>query len=193
MKKEIDVLLGRTDNEIIFGNFTITDRNGYNEFTASFDTVAPFENEESNGVEYFEELLESCYNDEDKYRLCEQYDCSPSQLAEEMASDEGIDTIADEKDCSLFDSRIYVNGIEYAFESSSCGQHDIMEDEEMVEFTKKELVLKMYEYWKQYHLKEVDGKVLADILETMQKLEEFDKYSTKAEEIIKNYVEEMEV
>ena len=108
-------LLGiNNDNEIVFGEFEIATRNGYNEFTASFDTVAPFEVEESDGIEYMEELLDSCYDNGEKYRLCVQYDCAPSELAEIMAENEYISTNADEKDCSLYSNRIYVDDIEYA-------------------------------------------------------------------------------
>lgn len=79
-------LLGiNNDNEIVFAEFGITTRNGYNEFTACFDTVAPFEVEESDGIEYMEELLDSCYDDGGKYRLCVQYDCAPSELPQTMA------------------------------------------------------------------------------------------------------------
>ena len=134
------ILLGFTnDNEVVFGEAEITTRNGYKEFTACFSTVRPFEDEETDGVAYYEELLGDCYSDEQKYKLCEEYDCKPSELAETMAEDEGIEKLSETLDCSVYNNTIYVNGSEWAFESISGGPHDIMEDEDMIEFTNKEL------------------------------------------------------
>lgn len=170
MRKKI--LLGITEeNEIVFADVEITTRNGYKEFTASFDTVAPFENEEADGVEYYEELLDTCYTDADKYKLCERYDCSPSELASEMAEDMGVETLADEKDCSLYNNRIYVDGVEYAFESMCFGQHDIVEDETMKEFVNKALAMRLYDLWEKYHLKAIDEATENEIAETVNALE----------------------
>ena len=145
-------LIGINENkEIIFGEVEITTRNGYKEFTASFESVVPFENEESNGVEYYESLLEDCYSAEDKYNLCERYDCKPSELAETMAEEEGVETLADERDCSLYSNRIYVNGTEYAFESCSCGQYDFLENSDIVQYTNEKAVKKIYDFWKEKH------------------------------------------
>ena len=118
-------LLGATkDNGIIFGEFEVTNRNGYPEFTASFDEVNPFTADElEDGEDYYEELLESCYDDEGKYKLCEMYNCRPSELAECMADECGTEPM-DMRDCSLYPEIIDVDGIDYYFESGSCGQHD---------------------------------------------------------------------
>ena len=178
-------LLGiNNDNEIVFGEFGITTRNGYNEFTACFDTVAPFEVEESDGIEYMESLLDDCYDDGDKYRLCVQYDCTPSELAERMAENEYISTNADEKDCSLYSNRIYVGNIEYAFESMSCGQHDIRE-EGMKEYINKKAIDELLNLWDNYHLKEVND----DIVEKVAQLQLIlDLETAEEEETIANYI-----
>lgn len=164
-------LLGiNNDNEIVFGEFGITTRNGYNEFTASFNTVAPFEVEESDGIEYMESLLEDCYDNAQKYELCEQFDCTPSELAERMAENEYISTNADEKDCSIYSNRIYVDGIEYAFESISCGQHDIR-DEGIKEYTNKAAVETLLDLWDNYHLKKVDDNIVEKVAQLQTELE----------------------
>lgn len=188
MRKKI--LLGITEeNEIVFAEVEITTRNGYKEFTASFDTVAPFVNEESDGVEYCQELIINSYDDAEKYRLCERYDCSPSELANEMAGDMYIKTLADEKDCSLYSNRIYVDGVEYAFESVGFGQHDIVEDDTIKEFVNKKLAMRIYGFWKKYHLKMIDEATENEIIETINALEiEAQEEETIIAEYIKKYL-----
>lgn len=181
-------LLGiNNDNEIVFGEFGITTRNGYNEFTACFNTVAPFEVEESDGIEYMEELLDSCYDDGDKYKLCVQYDCTPSELAEIMAENEHVSTNADEKDCSVYSNRIYVDDAEYAFETMSCGQHDIR-DEGMKEYTNKKAVEILLNLWDNYHLKKVDDNIVEKVAQLQKRLKlDCTEEETKIAEYIKKY------
>lgn len=180
-------LLGiNNDNEIVFAEFGITTRNGYNEFTACFDTVAPFEVEKSDGIEYIEELLDSCYDDGDKYRLCVQYDCTPSELPQIMAEQEYISTNADEKDCSIYSNRIYVDDVEYAFESMSCGQHDIR-DEGMKECTNEKAVGELLNLWDSYHLKKVDDSIVEKVAKLQEELE---LDCTEEENKIAEYIEE---
>ena len=77
-------LLGATRNrEIVFGEIELRNRNGKIEFSASFDTVIPFMYDE----DYLRYRLENSLDEYDKsdlYDLCNEYDCSPSNLAEEM-------------------------------------------------------------------------------------------------------------
>lgn len=182
-------LLGiNNDNEIVFAEFGITTRNGYNEFAACFDTVAPFEVEESDGIEYMEKLLDSCYDDGNKYRLCAQYNCTPSELAEIMAEREGIGTNADEKDCSTYSNRIYVGDVEYAFEFMSGGQHDIR-DEGMQEYTNKKAVEELLNLWDNYHLKKVDDSIVEKIAQLQEELElDCTEEETKIAEYIEKYL-----
>lgn len=182
-------LLGiNNDNEIVFAEFGITARNNYNEFTACFDTVAPFEVEESDGIEYMEYLLEDCYNNADKYELCEKFDCAPSELVERMAEDACIYTNADEKDCSLYSNRVYVNGTEYAFESISCGQHDIR-GEGMKEYTNKKAVDELLNLWDSYHLKKVDDNIVEKVAKLQEELGlDCTEEETKITEYIENYL-----
>ena len=174
------------NKEVILGEVEITTRNGYKEFTASFDSVTPFENEESNGVEYYENLLDECYSAEDKYNMCERYDCKPSELVEVLAEEEGIETLADEKDCSVYSNRIYVNGVEYAFESMSGGQYDFLEDCDMLQYTNEKAVKKIYDFWKEKHLKEITDKEEEEILKVLSELE---LTPQEEEETIAQYIE----
>jgi hypothetical protein len=148
------VLLGATkDGEIVFGEFEITNRNKYPEFTASFDTVRPFTADDLEDAEdYYESLLDDCYDDAAKYKLCEQYDCSPSELAENMANENGSDPM-NIRDCSLYPEIIDVDGTDYYFESGSCGQHDTRN--EMYAYTDKDAYDSLHELWDKYHLKNI--------------------------------------
>lgn len=162
-------LLGfNNDNEVVFAEFEIDNMNGYPRFSASFDCVRPFEVKETDGIEYMQELLDSCYDDDYKYKLCERFDCPPSELAERMAEDQGIDTNADELDCSAYPVKIKVDGVQYAFESMSCGQHDIR-DEGLKECVSQSKVDALLYLWDNYHLKEIKTDNLKDMIEDLQK------------------------
>ena len=182
-------LLGiNNDNEIVFGEFGITTRNGYNEFTACFDTVAPFKVEGSDGIEYMESLLEDCYDNAHKYELCERFDCAPSKLAENMAVDACIYTNADERDCSLYSNRIYVDDVEYAFESMGGGQHDIR-NEGMKEYANRVAVETLLNLWDNYHLKKVDDNIVEKVAQLQTELElDCVEEENKIAEYIKKYL-----
>ena len=95
-------ILGATEaGELVFVEFGITHRNGYPEFTASFNGVRPFTEEEAiSPEEYFEMLVDDMGNDE-KWDLCEQNDLRPSELAEWIMQNNGS-KIQDYIDCSLY-------------------------------------------------------------------------------------------
>jgi hypothetical protein len=76
-------LLGATtDREIVFGEFEITTRNGYPEFSASFDTVRPFDGDDYNLEEYFIDWCD-CMDKATLYDMCERLYCSPQDLPKE--------------------------------------------------------------------------------------------------------------
>lgn len=186
---EIRRLLGISEhNKILFGEFEIRERDGKKTFSASFDVVTPFEVEESDGIEYMENLLEECYSDADKYELCEKFDCTPSELAENMAWEANICTNADEKDCSLYNERIMADGIEYAFESASCGQHDIRKDG-VKEYVNKKAVEKLLNLWDEYHLKEISTEFAQEVEELVKTLDI--DIEEKISEYIRKYILEV--
>lgn len=153
------ILLGATRyNELVFANFGISNRNGYPEFTASFDTVRPFDGDSIDLVEYWKSYLTECGADELRYWLGE-YDCSFSELAETMADDMGI---CGAIDCSLYPETYTIDGIGWYFESMSCGQHDTRG--EMAEYVNEDAYNALHELWDAYHLKQVDSGI-ADTME----------------------------
>lgn len=178
-------LLGATeDNGIVFGEFEITTRNGYPEFTASFDEVNPFtEDELEDGEDYYEELLDSCYDDEQKYKLCEQYNCKPSELAECMADECGTEPM-DIRDCSLYPEIIDVDGVDYYFESGSCGQHDTRGN--MKEYVNEDAYNLIHKLWDKYHLKNVSN-VGEDVTAIVDKLSK-ELSKVDEEEWIREYI-----
>jgi hypothetical protein len=176
-------LLGAThEGEIVLGEFGIRNWNGYNEFSASFYLVEPFtENELEDPIEYYENMLEECYTNDDKYDLCVKYDCKPSELAEHMMDECGSNPM-DIRDCSLFPETINVDSMNYYFNNSSWGQCDTRNY--MAEYTNKEAYDLLIDLWDKYHLKEVND----DIVKTVKTLQTtFDSIDVNL--WIANYIE----
>ena len=153
------ILLGATRyNELVFANFGISNWNEYPKFTASFDMVRPFDIGSIDLVERWEDYLAKC----EAYELRDllgKYDCRLSELAEMMADDMGIDGAID---CSLYPETYTIDGIDWYFESMSCGQHDTRG--EMAEYVNEDAYNVLHELWDKYHLKQVDSGI-ADTVE----------------------------
>jgi len=144
-------LLGATKyGELVFGEFEITNRNKYPEFSASFDAVRPFDGFDIDLKDYFENYIEDI-GKECAYELCEKYRCSPQELASELA-DECNDP-RDALDCSLYPEEIVVRGHPWYFESGSCGQHDTRG--EMEEYVNKEAYDLLHSLWDKYHCTDI--------------------------------------
>ena len=152
-------LLGATvDNELVFCEFEIRTLHGYQTFSASFDTVRPFNGENFDLEGYFEGWIDGFGKDE-LYDMCERFDCRPSELHKELA-DECYD-IRDAMDCSLYPECYDVNGESWYFESCSCGQHDTRD--EMDETIDEEAYDLLHELWDNYHLKKIDDDVIEKV------------------------------
>lgn len=174
-------LLGATaDREIVFAEFEVTGRNGYQEFTASFDTVRPFKGDDVDLLQYFENFVDDI-GKETAYDLCESNNCSPQDLPQILA-DECSDP-RDALDCSLYPEEMNVNGEWWYFESGSCGQHDTREDG-MDEYVNKEAYDILHELWDKYHLKHIDDEGIKQMDKVVELLEEVDE-----EEWIADYIE----
>jgi hypothetical protein len=174
-------LLGvNNNNELVFGEFEVTHRNGYAQFSASFSTVRPFNGDDYDLTEYYESYIWG----EDKatlYDLCENFDCRPSELAEYLADD--CYDIRDALDCSLYPECYEVDGNNYYFESCSCGQHDTREDGMKV-YVNKEAYDILHDLWDNYHLKEVDDTIISKVEKLKEILSE-----TPEEAWIVDYIE----
>lgn len=187
-------LLGATvNNELVFGEFELKhprywskEKGSYTdeevlEFSASFDTVTPFNADDYDLEEYYEGWIDGL-DKEYLYDLCEQFDCSPSQLPKNLA-DECYD-VRDALDCSLYPEEIIVDGESWCFESSSYGQHDTRE-EGMEEYVNEEAYNLLHTLWDNYHLKTVDEEVVKQVEKLVDVLSSVDE-----EEWIINYIKE---
>ena len=76
-----------------------------------------------------------------------------------MADDIGIDGAID---YSLYPETYTIDGIDWYFESMSCGQHDTRG--EMAEYVNEDAYNILHKLWDKYHLKQVDSDV-ADTIE----------------------------
>ena len=176
------VLLGNSESgDIIFGEVEIRDRNNELEFSASFDVVRPF------SVKDFDKNLKDDYIDNyiecfDKATLLEQYDCRPSELHDILKDNMEYHELVD---CSLYSEEYYINDDIYAFESSSCGQHDILKNEydKIVDFTDEESVMIIYNMWQEKHLSQITLEEKEMIEKAIEKLKNINE-----EEYIKNVI-----
>ena len=177
MKKKY--LLGATlDHEIVFGEMEVTNRNGYPEFTASFDTVRPFNGNDIDLTDYFEDCIDA-YGKEWAYDACERYNCSPQDLPRELAAE--CNDPRDAIDCSLYPEEMEIDGEYWYFESGCCGQHDTRGTMEV--YTNKEAYNRLHDLWDNYHLQKVDDAIIAEVNAVMEMLKAVDD-----EAWIKNYI-----
>jgi hypothetical protein len=164
--KVTKLLLGSTkNNELAFANVEIGEGG---EFTASFDTVYPFEATEEYLMNRVRDILE-CYDPEAILELLERYNCTPSELEGEhydyLITSYGVEGIAD---ISLYPESYSIDGVEedIYFESSSCGQHDLtgkMEEEVVKGFP--DYIINV---WKEYHFERLDEFTAIQIIGTIK-------------------------
>lgn len=180
------VLLGATEyNEIVFGEFGV--RQSYNddgyEFSASFFTVAPTRVDDVDLDDYYEALVDDMmYDGKWLWDRCDEYDCKPSDLAAEMASD--TCDVRDVLDCNMYPEIIIIDDEEWVFESMSCGQHDTRNY--MTEYVDKDSYNKLHDLWDNYRNKNVDADVIAEVDELAKKMYHDDTF---IEDWIADYIE----
>lgn len=159
------VLLGlTTDGEVVFAN--VANRDG--KFTASFDMVRPFEWNEVE-LERRAKSLVDCIDDSTTLSLLYDFDCSPSDLVDNICQRYDIEDLVD---ISLYPEYVYMHGREIYFESGSCGQVDV--DRYDYEFKVDEKLFSiLIGTWREYHLKEIPEQAwlrLHDLLVTYEDL-----------------------
>ena len=185
------ILLGVNNNTIYTGEFEVTTRNGYKEFTASFNIGWAFDvdNIDDSAEDYFEEL----WNNSDDGKKLEML--QDGDITREEAKENFINSIYDYRDiidCSCTDYEVYdmPNGDTINFETESCGQCDIRRepDFENTIFTNKEAVMKLLEFWDNFHLKEITEAQEEEINNLLNELAPFEEWGTKFEDFIRNNV-----
>ncbi len=176
--RDMYLLGANSDNEIVFGEFGITHRNGYPEFSASFDTVRPFNGENYDLEDYYDGYVDE-FDAQSALDLLKRYDCSPSELAGKLADE--CNDARDALDCSLYPEEIVIDDESWFFESSSGGQHDTRN--EMEEIINPEAYELLHKLWDAYHLKKVDDDVVKQVEDLKEKLSQVDE-----EEWITDYI-----
>lgn len=177
-------LLGATKNNIILGEFDLYKDNT---FTASFDIgqlIYVDDIDEEYIRNYFEDLWYDL-DDATKLDYLEDGDITRDDWIQSHIDSTYYDDIVD---CSCTYLQLDTKDGLVNFETISCGQHNIKEDEfyNDIVFTDKEVVLELLDMWEQYHLKEFTTEQVTRLNELLDKLEPYD-YDTN-EENVKEFV-----
>ena len=162
-----NILLGATElNELVFADINIRENRT---FSVSFSLVTPTIIDTSYLYERFTSLIEDLPK-EHLYDLCEQYNCAPSNLINEMFY---YTTPEEILDLSLFPEQIEVNGDEWVFESAGVGQ--IETRNVMSEYIDKDAYMRLMELWDNYHLQTIDDDIVKEVETIIEKLNEVDQ------------------
>lgn len=115
-------LLGATDdNDLVFAKiWTRTIEQGNNQISISLDVVKPINENQFDVEDYTQNLVDSL-RDGEKYQMCVNFDCAPSQLVDSYIAENGTDP-RDYLDCSLYPECYEVNKDFWYFESEGCEQ-----------------------------------------------------------------------
>ena len=185
------ILLGVNGDTIYTGEIEVTTRNGYKEFTASFNIGWAFDvnNIDDRAEDYFEEL----WNNSDDERKLEML--QDGEITKAEARDNFINSIYDYRDiidcsCTDYELNDMTNGDTINFETESCGQCDIRRepDVENTIFTNKEAVMKLLELWDSFHLKEITEAQEQEINSILESMSSYEPYEDKFEDFIRNNI-----
>lgn len=186
--REDNLLMGATENwTLVFADIEVRTCNGYPEFSVSFNEVIPFKLTDEVMEEYIENFVESI-DDSYKVYLLEQHDCSPSELVNELLSENKIHGyIEDYIDISLYPESYSIEGLDgdIYFESESCGQHDTRDYLIPID---KDFSDWLHEMWDKYHLKEVDER----FIDTLKSNLEVYKNSFDERDWVQSWLEKQE-
>lgn len=194
LRKKFVLGINKKEKEIIIGEFEITSRNGYKEFTANFDIGKAFDIEEINLDEKCEDNWD-CLDSETKIKLLEDGEITKQDVFDNWTC---YSDYYDFVDCSCTNLEITLeNNQTINFETTCGGQHDIRENEEYyknIVFTNDTAVKLLLNLWDNYHfLKNVEDvkSVENDINYIINNLKNFTLYSENTKEFIKNNIDEV--
>lgn len=185
-------LLGATKNNIVVGEFELYKDNV---FAASFDVgqlLYVDDIDEEYMRNYFEDLW---YNLDDATKL---YYLGDGDITRDDWIQSQIDNTYydDLVDCSCTYLQLDTKKGLVNFETVSCGQHNVIEDEfyNEIVFTNKEVVLELLDMWKQYHLTTLTPEQVTRLNELLEKLEpyNFDENELNVKEFVLGVVDSEE-
>lgn len=179
-------LLGVKENCILIGEIEITDRNGYKEFTASFDEGEAFRINDIDFTTECESLWE-CYDAQAKLDLLYDGDRTRDEVFDDWTRYSDYHEFID---CSCTDIEISIDDELINFQTTSCGQHDIREYSDFNNwiFTNKKAFDLIMELWDGFHLKKITEKQEKKFNKICELLQDFGVYDDKSEEFLKNNI-----
>lgn len=188
IRKNFLLGVNKEENKIYLGEIEITTRNGYKEFTASFDVGEAFDIDDIDLQEQCQDLWD-CYDAQQKLDLLYDGDRTREDVFEDWTR---YSDYKEFKDCSCTDYETKLNnGQIINFESICGGQHDIREDEEEYNnmiFTDKKAVDLILELWDKYHLKNIEKNLQEIETKINEILKRIDKYNDREFENIENFI-----
>lgn len=187
MEKSKTILLGIKNNAIITADLTLTNRNGYTEFTARFNEGLVFDINDIDDdykKNYYNDMWD-CYSAEQKLEFLDDGEKTKYDVFADWKYDSEYKDI---KDCSCTDYEMEINGKEINFETLSCGQYDVRNDEDFKNmiFTDKQLFNLIMYYWDNYHMKEVNEEQIQVIEGIMRS--NYEENSELFDQFIKDHI-----
>lgn len=188
IRKNFLLGVNKEENKIYFGEIEVTTRNGYKEFTASFDVGEAFDIDDIDLQEQCQDLWD-CYDAQQKLDLLYDGDRTREDVFDDWTK---YSDYKEFKDCSCTDYEIELNnGQTINFETTCGGQHDIREDKEEfnnIIFTDKKAVGLILELWDKYHLKNIENNMQDVENKINEILKRIDKYNDREYENIENFI-----
>lgn len=185
------ILLGVKNNNVIIADLRLTTRNGYPEFTASFNEGEAFNIDiidDDYKNDYFNDYWDCC-DDKTKLQMLQDGDITKEEARENFESEAYYNDYHDYKDCGCTDIEIEKDGKTINFETIACGQHDVRECEDFKDmiFTNEKTFNDIMYLWDKYHMKEVKGEILEEI-KVLLNDDSFKMWGDDSEEFIKNNI-----
>ncbi len=188
IRKNFLLGINKKENKIFFGEIEVTTRNGYKEFTASFDAGEAFDIEEIDLQEQCQNLWD-CYDAGQKLDLLYDGDRTREDVFDDWTR---YSDYKEFRDCSCTDYETELNnGQIINFETTNGGQYDIRENEEEynnIIFTDKKAVDLILELWDKYHLENIEKNIEEVENKINEILKRIDKYNDKEYKNIENFI-----
>lgn len=182
MKTKHKLLVGITQNDELYFLEIERQHQGHDYFAMSGFTVRPTTREEA------EEETRNNLKDGELWQQAVQAGNT------ELGLNDWVDYVIESDgdicmfDNSLFDEEITIDGVEYLFESCSCGQHEVEDLKHY--FIDRKLFDLLMKIWKKYHLKkyelEKSGSDMAIVEEALSINQDYTALALEAVNIINN-------
>lgn len=165
--------IGGSENlhSIFTMNIEVTYRNGYQEFTASFNEgeLVNIDERNENAREWYEEMFD-CADSESKLFYLQNGDITKEEWIDDCI--DGEYDYRDRIDCSCTDYEFTRDESTWNFETAGCGQLDPRDCDYFI--PANETVNELLKFWDAHHLKEITDDEKNELLKLCNKMEEFE-------------------